>query len=56
MLALVKAFLRAGILSEEQALRDTATGTLQGGILSPLLANIVLSVLDEHLTAAWGDG
>lgn len=53
VLALVKAFLKAGILSEEQTLRDTATGTPQGGILSPLLANIALSVLDEHFTAAW---
>jgi RNA-directed DNA polymerase len=24
-----------------------------GGVLSPLLANIALSVLDEHFTAAW---
>jgi RNA-directed DNA polymerase len=53
VLALVKAFLKAGILSEEQTLRDTATGTPQGGILSPLLANIALSVLDEHFAAAW---
>jgi RNA-directed DNA polymerase len=53
VLALVKAFLKAGILSEEQTIRDTATGTPQGGILSPLLANIALSVLDEHFTAAW---
>ena len=43
VLALVKAFLKAGILSEDQALRDTHTGTPQGGILSPLLANIALS-------------
>ncbi len=53
VLALVKAFPKAGILSEEQTLRDAATGTPQGGILSPLLANIALSVLDEHFTAAW---
>jgi RNA-directed DNA polymerase len=50
---LVKAFLKAGVLSEEGASRETITGTPQGGILSPLLANIALSVLDEHFTARW---
>jgi RNA-directed DNA polymerase len=44
----VKAFLRAGVLSEEGITRETTTGTPQGGILSPLLANIALSALDEH--------
>ena len=53
VLGLVKAFLRAGILSEDGHLRNTATGTPQGGILSPLLANIALSVLDEHFAQAW---
>ncbi len=53
VLALVAAFLRAGILGEDGVERDTATGTPQGGILSPLLANIALSVLDEHFVAAW---
>jgi len=53
VLSLVKAFLRAGILSEDGARRATITGTPQGGILSPLLANIALSVLDEHFTAKW---
>jgi len=53
VLRLVKAFLKAGILTEDQAERDTVAGTPQGGILSPLLANIALSVLDEHFTAAW---
>jgi RNA-directed DNA polymerase len=53
VLALVAAFLRAGILGEDGIERDTATGTPQGGILSPLLANIALSVLDEHFAAAW---
>jgi RNA-directed DNA polymerase len=51
VLGLVTAFLRAGILSEEGRNRETITGTPQGGILSPLLANIALSVLDEHFAA-----
>ena len=49
VLALVKAFLKAGVLGEDGALRDNDTGTPQGGILSPVLANVALSVLDEHL-------
>jgi len=53
VLALVKAFLKAGVLSEDGAERDQVTGTPQGGILSPLLANIALSVLDEHFVARW---
>ena len=53
VLGLVKAFLRAGILTEDGLDRTTITGTPQGGILSPLLANIALSVLDEHFTAKW---
>jgi len=53
VLVLVKAFLKAGILTELGEERDTPTGTPQGGILSPLLANIALSVLDEHVHAPW---
>jgi RNA-directed DNA polymerase len=53
VLALIKAFCKAGILTQDGAAQDTITGTPQGGILSPLLANIALSVLDEHFTAAW---
>jgi RNA-directed DNA polymerase len=52
-LTLVTAFLRAGILNEAGFVRNTSTGTPQGGILSPLLANIALSVLDEHFADAW---
>lgn len=54
VLALVKAFLKAGILSQDGASRDTHTGTPQGGILSPVLANIALSVLDEHIAGIAG--
>jgi RNA-directed DNA polymerase len=53
VLGWVKAFLRAGILTEDGLNRDTITGTPQGGILSPLLANIALSVLDEHFATKW---
>lgn len=53
VLGLVKAFLKAGILTEDGHARRTLTGTPQGGILSPLLANIALSILDEHFAAKW---
>jgi RNA-directed DNA polymerase len=53
ILSLVRAFLKAGVLGEDQTSRETITGTPQGGILSPLLANIALSVLDEHFTQKW---
>jgi RNA-directed DNA polymerase len=53
ILGLVKAFLQAGILSEDGVDRNTITGTPQGGILSPLMANIALSVLDEHFARKW---
>jgi RNA-directed DNA polymerase len=53
VIGLVKAFLAAGILSEAGQDRATITGTPQGGILSPLLANIALAVLDEHFTRKW---
>jgi len=54
VLGLVKAFLKAGILSEDGLLRDNDTGTPQGSILSPLLSNVALSVLDEHIAQAPG--
>jgi group II intron reverse transcriptase/maturase len=53
ILGLVKAFLAAGILGEDGVSRETITGTPQGGILSPLLANIALSGLDEHFSRKW---
>src|SRR3954468_8215122 len=56
VLALVKAFLKAGVLTEGGDREDTHTGTPQGGILSPLLANIALTVLDEHIHEPWRPG
>ena len=51
ILALVKAFLKAGIMTpdgEEESHPHPA-----GGILSPLLANIALSALDDHFAGQW---
>lgn len=53
VLSLIRGSLRAGILGEDDKARGTITGTPQGGILSPLLANIALSVLDEHFSDKW---
>ena len=47
VLRLVLAFLRSGVLAEGMFLR-TEAGTPQGGILSPLLANIALGVIEER--------
>jgi RNA-directed DNA polymerase len=56
VLALVKAFLKAGVMTETGVPENSETGTPQGGILSPLLANIALTVLDEHLMGPWKPG
>jgi RNA-directed DNA polymerase len=56
VLGLVKAFLKAGLLTEFGQYRNTDTGTPQGGILSPLLANIALSLLDEQMHSRWKPG
>ena len=50
VLALVKAFLKAGVMTAHGGREETLAGTPQGGILSPLLANIALSALDDHFT------
>jgi RNA-directed DNA polymerase len=51
--ALVKAFLKSGVFTELGDREGTYTGTPQGGILSPLLANIALSALDDHFDRQW---
>lgn len=53
VLDLVKAFLKSGVLGEDRELRESNTGAPQGGILSPLLSNIALSILDDHFAEAW---
>jgi len=54
VLNLVKAFLKAGILTEDGTLTNTDAGTPQGSILSPLLSNVALSMLDEFIAQAPG--
>lgn len=51
ILRLIEKFLRAGVV-EEGVFKPTTVGTPQGGVISPLLANIVLNHLDGCLQAA----
>jgi RNA-directed DNA polymerase len=53
VLRLVRAFLRAGIVEQHGGFAASLTGTPQGGVISPLLANIYLSVLDRPFGQAW---
>ena len=53
VLALIKSFLKAGVMSADGRIRELRHRHPQGGIISPLLANIALSVLDEHFCAKW---
>lgn len=46
ILRLVKLFLKAGVMEENNITRDYR-GTPQGGVISPLLANIYLNNLDK---------
>ena len=48
ILRLVERFLRAGV-REDGVFRPTTVGTPQGGVISPLLANIALNSLDWQL-------
>ena len=49
VLALVESFLRAGVMEESQGWKPTESGTPQGGVISPLLANIYLHPLDHQM-------
>jgi RNA-directed DNA polymerase len=51
--ALVRAFLKSGVMTATGDREETNTGTPQGGSLSPLLANIALSALDEYFDRQW---
>lgn len=51
ILDLIEKFLKSGVMEEGQ-LRPTTKGTPQGGVISPLLANIVLNAFDHELEKA----
>ena len=53
VLALVESYLGAGVLEEARGWQASARGTPQGGVISPLLANLYLDPLD-HLMAQRG--
>ena len=50
VLKLLRKWLQAGVMAEG-VLERTVAGTPQGGVISPLLANIYLHVLDTELSA-----
>jgi RNA-directed DNA polymerase len=51
VLARVESFLRAGVLEESKGWKPTDCGTPQGGVISPLLANLYLDPLDHQMAA-----
>ena len=52
VLALVERFLRAGVLEEGKGWQPTERGTPQGGVISPLLANLYLNPFDHQMMAS----
>jgi group II intron reverse transcriptase/maturase len=53
VLKLIRQWLRAGVM-EDGTMRETLAGTPQGGVISPLLANIYLHLLDRLWAAKCG--
>jgi group II intron reverse transcriptase/maturase len=53
VMKLIRQWLRAGVM-EDGTVRETLAGTPQGGVISPLLANIYLHLLDRLWAAKCG--
>lgn len=55
LLCIIRKILQARILMPDGSIITPTEGTPQGGIISPLLANIVLNEFDWHMESQWGE-
>lgn len=53
VLNLIESWLKAGVMNEGE-LEEITEGTPQGGVISPLLANIYLHEMDKQVTRLYG--
>ena len=53
LICIIKAMLKAPIIMPDGSIEHPTRGTPQGGILSPLLSNIVLNELDWWIASQW---
>lgn len=54
VLGLIQQFLEAGVMEEMNGWQPTESGTPQGGVISPLLANVYLNDLDHDVARRGG--